>query len=191
MKIVSKPSAPPFIVRPTLQSHTSIDSLHDLRQQTQHYAMDRDEHVSKANKALADTMIPNRVSRANLTAAQRQVEELQIGLAKLRKDNERSTSACFLRATHLLNSSQSEIACGLCAKRSRRAGALCQRQSSRYRASSLRRPPARPRTSRTYQWLSHAHGRASFRSWWRCSTSWKWAAARPSVARREQMASGR
>ncbi len=81
----------------------------------------RDEHVSKANKALVDTMIPNRVSRANLTAAQWQVEELQIGLAKLRKDNERSTSACFLWATHPLNSSQREIACGLCAKRSRRA----------------------------------------------------------------------
>ncbi|KJA16727.1 hypothetical protein HYPSUDRAFT_91147 [Hypholoma sublateritium FD-334 SS-4] len=63
--------------------------LHDLRQQTQHYALDRDEHVAKANKALVETMIPARVSRANLTAAQRQVEELQIGLAKLRKENER------------------------------------------------------------------------------------------------------
>lgn len=99
MKIVSKPSTPPFINLLYFIQHsnlTSIDSLHDLRQQTQHYAMDRDEHVSKANKALVDTMIPNRVSRANLTAAQWQVEELQIGLAKLRKDNERSTSACFL-----------------------------------------------------------------------------------------------
>lgn len=83
------------MILPILQSHTYIDSLHDLRQQTQHYALDRDEHVAKANKALVETMIPARVSRANLTAVQRQVEELQIGLAKLRKENERSTSPAF------------------------------------------------------------------------------------------------
>lgn len=68
-------------------------SLHDLRQQTHHYALDRDEHVSKANKALVEMMVPARLCRANLTAAQRQVEELQAGLAKLRKENERSRSA--------------------------------------------------------------------------------------------------
>ncbi|KAF8152808.1 UV radiation resistance protein/autophagy-related protein 14 [Pholiota molesta] len=63
--------------------------IHDLGQQTQHYAVDRDEHVAKAKKALAETMAPGRLSRANLSACERQVEELQIGLAKLRKENER------------------------------------------------------------------------------------------------------
>jgi hypothetical protein len=46
--------------------------------------------VAKAKKALAETMAPGRLSRANLSACERQVEELQFGLAKLRKENERS-----------------------------------------------------------------------------------------------------
>ncbi|CAA7262042.1 unnamed protein product [Cyclocybe aegerita] len=61
----------------------------DLRQQIQHYTTDRDEHVVKATKALTDVMMPARMSRANLSMYQRQLEELQGNLAKLRKDNEK------------------------------------------------------------------------------------------------------
>lgn len=65
-------------------------SLHDFRQQTHHYALDRDDQVSKAIKALSDTITPARLSRADVSACQRQVDELQTGLAKLRKENEKS-----------------------------------------------------------------------------------------------------
>ncbi|KAF8881028.1 UV radiation resistance protein/autophagy-related protein 14 [Gymnopilus junonius] len=63
--------------------------LHDLRSQTGHYALDRDEHVSRARKAMDDTMTPARLSRAALADCQRRVEELQVGLTKLRKENEK------------------------------------------------------------------------------------------------------
>ncbi|KAF8809238.1 hypothetical protein BYT27DRAFT_7241289 [Phlegmacium glaucopus] len=63
--------------------------LHDFRQQTHHYALDRDDQVSKAVKALSDTITPARLSRAGVSAYQRQVDELQIGLAKLRRENDR------------------------------------------------------------------------------------------------------
>ncbi|KIM35826.1 hypothetical protein M413DRAFT_325441 [Hebeloma cylindrosporum] len=63
--------------------------IHDFRHQTQHYALDRDEHISKAYKALNETMTPSRMSRASLSTCQRRVEELQAGLAKLRKENEK------------------------------------------------------------------------------------------------------
>ncbi|PPQ83197.1 hypothetical protein CVT25_004255 [Psilocybe cyanescens] len=63
--------------------------VHDFQQQTKHYALDRDEHVSNATKALADVMAPARLTRAALASRQRQVEELQTGLAKLRKENEK------------------------------------------------------------------------------------------------------
>lgn len=76
-----------------LHRHThrpSGRSIHDFRHQTQHYALDRDEHISKANKALNEIMTPSRISRAALSTCQRRVEELQVGLAKLRKENEKS-----------------------------------------------------------------------------------------------------
>ena len=64
--------------------------MHDFRQQTHHYAMDRDDQVSKAIKALSDTITPARLSRADVSACQRQVDDLQIGLGKLKKENEKS-----------------------------------------------------------------------------------------------------
>ena len=75
-------------------------SIHDFRHQTQHYALDRDEHISKASKALNETMTPSRISRASLSTCQRRVEELQAGLVKLRKENEKS--AWCLRFLHVL-----------------------------------------------------------------------------------------
>uniref|UniRef100_A0A8H7XIQ5 Autophagy-related protein 14 n=1 Tax=Psilocybe cubensis TaxID=181762 RepID=A0A8H7XIQ5_PSICU len=68
---------------------TSILLVHDFQQQTKHYALDRDEHVSKATNSLDETMFPARLTRAALADRQRQVEELQVGLAKLRKENEK------------------------------------------------------------------------------------------------------
>ena len=66
------------------------DSIHDLRSQTSHYALDRDEHIAKAKKSLDEVMTPARLSRASLADCQRRVEELQSGLAKLRAENEKS-----------------------------------------------------------------------------------------------------
>ncbi|KAF9486126.1 hypothetical protein BDN70DRAFT_909737 [Pholiota conissans] len=63
--------------------------FNDLGQQTQYYAVERDEQVAKAKKALTEIMAPARQLRGTLSACERQVEELQIGLAKLRKENER------------------------------------------------------------------------------------------------------
>jgi hypothetical protein len=70
--------------------------LHDFRHQTHHYALDRDDQVSKAIKALSDTITPARLSRADVSACQRQVDELQIGLARLRKENEKSAFKLFI-----------------------------------------------------------------------------------------------
>ncbi|KAF5318699.1 hypothetical protein D9619_011005 [Psilocybe cf. subviscida] len=63
--------------------------VHDIQQQTAYFAQDRDEHIQRANKALADTMTPNRLTRAELAARQQSVDELIGGLARMRKDNER------------------------------------------------------------------------------------------------------
>ena len=56
----------------------------------------RDDQVSKAIKALADAITPARLSRAGVLACQRQVDELQMGLTKLRKENEKSMFFCFV-----------------------------------------------------------------------------------------------
>src|SRR5258708_1968029 len=66
-------------------------SVLDLRQQSQHYATDRNDHVMKAKKALAELIEPNRTLRAKLSSLQQHVEEIQKGLEKLRKDNVQST----------------------------------------------------------------------------------------------------
>ena len=57
--------------------------------------MDRDDQVSKAVKALSDTITPARLSRAGVSACQRQVDELHVGLARLRKENEKSNNHVF------------------------------------------------------------------------------------------------
>jgi phage shock protein A len=66
------------------------NSVHDLRQQSQHYATDRDDYVAKARKGLAEVIEPNRTVRAKLSALQQHVEQMQKGLEKLRKENGQS-----------------------------------------------------------------------------------------------------
>ena len=78
-------------------------SIHDLRQQSQHYATDRDDHVAKARKALTELIEPNRILRAKLSALQQHVEEIQKGLEKLRKDNGQSMSIFFLFLTSIFS----------------------------------------------------------------------------------------
>ncbi|KAF9529951.1 UV radiation resistance protein and autophagy-related subunit 14-domain-containing protein [Crepidotus variabilis] len=73
-----------FICETCLKTH-----LHDLRQQTQYYSSDRDEQVVKATRALSDVIMPARTTRGAHAAVQHQVEQLQCGLVKLRKDNEK------------------------------------------------------------------------------------------------------
>jgi len=80
-----------------------------LRQQSQYYGSDRDDHVAKANKALSDVIIPARTARATLDTLQCQVEELQNGLTKLRKENEKSTNLLILIASHSRFNEQKEI----------------------------------------------------------------------------------
>ncbi|KAF9456422.1 UV radiation resistance protein and autophagy-related subunit 14-domain-containing protein [Collybia nuda] len=62
--------------------------LRDFRHQTQHFASDRDDQVSKASKAL-ETMEPARIRRATLVEWQNRVDEVMGGLAKLRKENDK------------------------------------------------------------------------------------------------------
>jgi hypothetical protein len=66
-----------------------IDSLRDFRIQTQHFAADRDEQVSKASKAL-DAATAARLVKANVASCQAKVEEILNGLTKLRKENDKS-----------------------------------------------------------------------------------------------------
>jgi hypothetical protein len=91
--------------------------VHDLRQQAQHYATDRDDHVANAKKALAEVIEPNRTSRANLSALQLHVEEIQKALEKLRKDNGQSALFVIFSATADECSPQDVIDYALCAKR--------------------------------------------------------------------------
>jgi len=65
-------------------------SAHDLSQQSRHFAADRDEHIAKANRALSDFITPIRTSRGVLASFQRRVGEVQLHLAALRKENEKS-----------------------------------------------------------------------------------------------------
>lgn len=61
--------------------------LRDFRRQTQHFAKDRDEQVSRATRALR-SVEGARVSRAVFAAAQRRAEELAEALGQLRRENE-------------------------------------------------------------------------------------------------------
>ncbi len=79
-------------------SDLSVSSVHDLRQQAQYYATDRDEHVAKSTKALAELITPGRLLRARVSALQHQVEDIQRGLAKLRKENTQSVCQTYTGA---------------------------------------------------------------------------------------------
>ncbi|KAF8637184.1 hypothetical protein AX17_002981 [Amanita inopinata Kibby_2008] len=62
--------------------------LRDLRRQIQHFSIDRDEQVARASRSL-DGISPTRVRRADASTCQQRLEELQAGLAKLRKENDK------------------------------------------------------------------------------------------------------
>lgn len=72
-------------------------SLRDFRHQTQHFASDRQEQVTKASKGL-ETIAPARARRATLADYQTRVDEVLSGLARVRKENDKSAlgvSLCF------------------------------------------------------------------------------------------------
>jgi hypothetical protein len=72
-------------------------SLVDFRRQIQHFSSDRDEQVSKASKAL-ETVGESRLRRATVSNYQNRVEDVLTGLAKLRKENDKSAS--FIAIAH-------------------------------------------------------------------------------------------
>lgn len=82
------------------RSHATSYSIHDLRQQAQYYATDRDEQVAKSTKALVELIAPGRAIRARFSTLQSQVEDMQKGLAKLRKEN--TQSVCSGHADSLI-----------------------------------------------------------------------------------------
>ena len=65
-------------------------SLRDFRLQIQHVSADRDEYVQKATAALG-TVSCSRTRRAEVASRQDRIAEVQTALAKLRKENEKST----------------------------------------------------------------------------------------------------
>ncbi|PFH47462.1 hypothetical protein AMATHDRAFT_87715 [Amanita thiersii Skay4041] len=62
--------------------------LRDLRRQTQHFSIDRDEQVARATRSL-ESVAPARIRRANVSLCQQQLEEIITGLSKLRKENDK------------------------------------------------------------------------------------------------------
>lgn len=67
-------------------------SLRDFRLQIQHATVDRDEQVRKATAAI-DTITDSRIRRADLSTDQEKLDELNEGLANLRKENDRGLQA--------------------------------------------------------------------------------------------------
>ena len=61
--------------------------IRDLRLQTQHFASDRDEHITKASKALSRIQ-PLRNSRATVSSLQEHLKELKQDLEKLKRGND-------------------------------------------------------------------------------------------------------
>ncbi|KAF8734364.1 hypothetical protein AX14_003364 [Amanita brunnescens Koide BX004] len=62
--------------------------LRDLRRQIQHFCIDRDEQVARATRAL-ESVAPARIRRADVSSHQQLLEDIQAGLAKLRKENDK------------------------------------------------------------------------------------------------------
>jgi autophagy-related ATG14-like protein len=69
-------------------------SLRDFRLQIQHAAVDRDEQVRKAAAAI-DTITDSRLRRADLSLGQERLDELNEGLANLRRENDRGQSVSW------------------------------------------------------------------------------------------------
>lgn len=80
-----------------------MPSLREFRLQIQHVATDRDEQVHKASVAL-ETVNDVRRRRAELVLSQERLDDIQKGLAKLRKENDKSTATLALpsRVVHLM-----------------------------------------------------------------------------------------
>ncbi|KAF8337830.1 UV radiation resistance protein and autophagy-related subunit 14-domain-containing protein [Amanita rubescens] len=62
--------------------------LRDLRRQIQHFCIDRDEQVNRASRAL-ESVAPARIRRADVASYQQLLEDIQFGLVKLRKENDK------------------------------------------------------------------------------------------------------
>jgi hypothetical protein len=69
-------------------------SLRDFRLQIQHAAVDRDEQVRKATAAI-DTITDSRIRRADISMGEERLDELNEGLANLRRENDRGLHAGF------------------------------------------------------------------------------------------------
>ena len=72
-------------------TYESPQSLRDFRLQIHHTAIDRDEQVRKATTAI-DTITDSRLRRADLAMGQERLDELNEGLANLRRENDRGQS---------------------------------------------------------------------------------------------------
>jgi hypothetical protein len=75
-------------------------SLRDKRLQTQHYATDRDEQVSKASNSLGPVS-DARLRRAEVASSQDRLEQVMSSLAALRKDNENSAQLLAVTALYI------------------------------------------------------------------------------------------
>ncbi|KAJ7585002.1 UV radiation resistance protein and autophagy-related subunit 14-domain-containing protein [Mycena floridula] len=73
-----------FICENCLRIH-----LQDLRLKTQAHGKERDDQVNRATAALTN-ISASRLRRANVSTVQNSIEEIMGGLAKLRKDNDKS-----------------------------------------------------------------------------------------------------
>ncbi|KAI0302907.1 UV radiation resistance protein/autophagy-related protein 14 [Multifurca ochricompacta] len=87
--------------------------LRDFRLQIQHVAADRDEQVRKAIAAI-DAISESRIRRAEISSSQERLDELNEGLAKLRRENDKSdqtTSSSLTRklATRRRTVSQAKL----------------------------------------------------------------------------------
>ncbi len=81
-----------YAFRDRLLLNSKVDcprSLRDFRLQIQHFSIDRDEQVAKASKAL-EMVDSGRALRGTMAVRQSRLEEVQAGLVKLRRDNEKS-----------------------------------------------------------------------------------------------------
>ncbi|KAK2464081.1 hypothetical protein APHAL10511_003911 [Amanita phalloides] len=62
--------------------------IRDLRRQIQHFSIDRDEHVTRASRAL-ESVVPTQIGRADVSSFQQRLEEIQASLTRLKKENDK------------------------------------------------------------------------------------------------------
>lgn len=90
-----------FALRLVTCAHCSLTSLRDLRRQIQHFCIDRDEQVYRASRAL-ESVAPARIRRADVASHQQILEDLQVGLVKLRKENDKSACALHFHPQYFI-----------------------------------------------------------------------------------------